>query len=75
MKRYIVIILAMMAVFCLAACGGTSELNKEDGKIKIVATIFPEYDWVKTVMGDMSAVSLMSGLRMHLQLRRIRIYV
>ena len=52
MKRYIVIILAMMAVFCLAACGGTSELNKEDGKIKIVATIFPEYDWVKTVMGD-----------------------
>lgn len=52
MKRYIVIILAMMAVFCMAACGGTSELNKEDGKIKIVATIFPEYDWVKTVMGD-----------------------
>ena len=52
MKRYIVIILAMMAVFCLAACGGTSELNKEDGKIKIVTTIFPEYDWVKTVMGD-----------------------
>ncbi|MCR5405695.1 MAG: zinc ABC transporter substrate-binding protein [Lachnospiraceae bacterium] len=52
MKRYIVIILAMMTVFCLAACGGTSELNKEDGKIKIVATIFPEYDWVKTVMGD-----------------------
>ena len=41
-----------MVVFCMAACGGTSELNKEDGKIKIVATIFPEYDWVKTVMGD-----------------------
>ena len=52
MKRYIVIILAMMAVFCMAACGGTSEFNKEDGKIKIVATIFPEYDWVKAVMGD-----------------------
>lgn len=52
MKRYIVIILAMMAVFCMAACGGTSELNKEDGKIKIVTTIFPEYDWIKAVMGD-----------------------
>lgn len=52
MKRYIVIILAMMAVFCMAACGGTSEFNKEDGKIKIVTTIFPEYDWVKAVMGD-----------------------
>ena len=52
MKRYIVIILAMMAVFCMAACGGTSEFNKEDGKIKIVATIFPEYDWIKAVMGD-----------------------
>lgn len=52
MKRYIVIILAMMAVFCMAACGGTSEYNKEDGKIKIVTTIFPEYDWIKAVMGD-----------------------
>ncbi len=52
MKRYIVIILAMMAVFCMAACGGTSEFNKEDGKIKIVTTIFPEYDWIKAVMGD-----------------------
>lgn len=52
MKRYIVIILAMMAVFCMAACGGISEFNKEDGKIKIVTTIFPEYDWIKAVMGD-----------------------
>lgn len=52
MKRYIVIILAMMAVFCMVACGGTSEFNKEDGKIKIVTTIFPEYDWIKAVMGD-----------------------
>ncbi len=44
--------MAMMAVLCMSACGGTSEHNKEDGKIKIVTTIFPEYDWVKAVMGD-----------------------
>ena len=26
--------------------------NTDDGKLKVVTTIFPEYDWVKEIAGD-----------------------
>lgn len=42
-----------MAVSLLAASGCSGKTtSKNDSKIKIVATIFPEYDWVMNVLGD-----------------------
>ncbi|MBP5353941.1 MAG: zinc ABC transporter substrate-binding protein [Lachnospiraceae bacterium] len=50
MKRMILILaVAMLAVGCLTACAGN---NDDNGKIKIVTTIFPEYDWVMNILGD-----------------------
>ena len=52
---------ALLLTGCSAAAGsGVTESNNivqtsEDGKdkkLKIVTTIFPEYDWVKNIMGD-----------------------
>lgn len=45
-----------MAAGCLAGCG-QKKSNKQsdstdDGKLKVVTTIFPEYDWVKEIAGD-----------------------
>lgn len=61
MKKYLSIVLvAVMVVCCLAGCGKNKEVNaasKEEateGQIKIVTTIFPEYDWVKEILGDMA---------------------
>lgn len=54
MKKYIsIIIAAIMMVSCLSACG-TSTAAEAAGKdkIQIVTTIFPEYDWVKNILGD-----------------------
>ena len=45
------IILATMIISSLAACS-TPKAGKKSGKIKIVTTIFPEYDWVRAVLGD-----------------------
>lgn len=45
------IILATMIISSLAACS-TPKTGKKSGKIKIVTTIFPEYDWVRAVLGD-----------------------
>jgi len=53
-KKYIsIIIAAIMMVSCLSACG-TSTAAEAAGKdkIQIVTTIFPEYDWVKNILGD-----------------------
>lgn len=46
---------AMIALLSLAGCSGTGEKNGEakEKKIKIIATIFPEYDWTRNILGEM----------------------
>ena len=56
MKKYISILLAaVMAVCCLSACGqnnSNKQIKDTNKQIKVVTTIFPEYDWVKEIAGD-----------------------
>ena len=57
MKKFISIFLvATMAAGCLAGCGQKKSNEQsdstDDGKLKVVTTIFPEYDWVKEIAGD-----------------------
>lgn len=64
MKKIITVFIAVIAMFSLVACGkgnttktttATKEAKSESTKkIKIVTTIFPEYDWVKQILGDES---------------------
>ena len=55
MKKYIVItILMALTLICstgLTSCGGGGSGENND-RIKVVATIFPEYDWVCEIVGD-----------------------
>ena len=70
MKKALSVLLAvLLAAGCLSGCklGGKSD---SDGKLKVVATIFPEYDWVMSVLGDNPAkaeVTLLldSGVDLH----------
>ena len=54
MKKYIVVtILMALTLLCsagLSSCSGGSS-GDNNGKIKVVATIFPEYDWVREIAG------------------------
>lgn len=53
LKKTVTAILTILIVFCVSACTtAPAEGDPASGKLKIVTTIFPEYDWVKTVMGD-----------------------
>ena len=52
MKKITALLLALlMLAGVLAGCGKQNDTNKTD-KLSIVTTIFPEYDWVKEVLGD-----------------------
>ncbi|MCR5150784.1 MAG: metal ABC transporter substrate-binding protein [Clostridiales bacterium] len=57
-KIFAIVICTLITVGCFAAC----TMNKPDDKevagsaerMKIVTTIFPEYDWVKQILGEKS---------------------
>lgn len=61
MKKYFsVFFAAMMALSCFTACGSDSAATKEktnsdSRSLQIVTTIFPEYDWVKNILGEESS--------------------
>ena len=70
MRKTITAILSAMLVLCgLTGCG-TGENGApaaDNGKVKIVATIFPEYDWVRNIAGDNADVTLLldNGADLH----------
>ncbi|MCR4604768.1 MAG: metal ABC transporter substrate-binding protein [Eubacterium sp.] len=79
MKRIVsIIIAAVYMIVALTACGSTQAKNdssktsssSEKTSLKIVTTIFPEYDWVKKVLGDRAndadiTMLLDSGVDLH----------
>lgn len=75
MKKYISIILVItLMVAAFTGCGKASESTtgekaSADGKISVVTTIFPEYDWVKEIVGDNENVDITmlldSGVDLH----------
>jgi zinc transport system substrate-binding protein len=53
MKKIIsIIVAAIMMAGCFCACTLDGGQSKKNDNIKIVASIFPEYDWVMNVLGD-----------------------
>ena len=52
MKKITALLLVLFVlVGALAGCGKQNDTNKTD-KLSIVTTIFPEYDWVREILGD-----------------------
>ena len=52
MKKLIsVLAAAAMMAGCLCGCSAAKKADNND-KLKIVTTIFPEYDWVNNILGD-----------------------
>ena len=49
----------MLLALCLSmtACGGVTE-RPDDGKITVVATIFPEYDWLRNLTAGSDRIEL-----------------
>ncbi len=66
MKKLLVLLLAVLMLTGCAQKANTSEPEK----LKIVTTIFPEYDWVREILGDQAenaeiALLLDSGVDLH----------
>lgn len=58
------------AIFSLVACNETSDKKPEQAKLSIVATIYPEYDWIKEILGSQAdsvnlTLLLKNGIDLH----------
>lgn len=62
-RRIAAVVLALTIVLCvIVAVARHKEVAVEDGRLSIVTTIFPGYDWVRVILGDRAAdVMLLPG--------------
>ncbi len=59
MKKLLSIgITAIMSMSILASCAGNTQ-KQDDGKLKVVTTIFPPYDFVREIAGDNADVDIL----------------
>ena len=56
------LIIAVGAVTACGSSGGSQENPQKNGKISIVATAFPEYDWAREIVGEKTDVADVSML-------------
>lgn len=68
MKKIIYLVLmCILTAFLLCACG--SAPSSDDGKISVVCTAFPQYDWAKNIINNSKNVNLVllntKGTDMH----------
>ncbi|WP_370814178.1 metal ABC transporter substrate-binding protein [Butyricicoccus pullicaecorum] len=55
MKKIIAAATALLvAAGMFTGCGASEKPTAQDDKLKIVTTIFPEYDWTREILGDQS---------------------
>ena len=70
MKKYVCALLVILMLICVLAGCGAENAAENSGKLSIVTTIFPEYDWVMNVLGSKAsdaevAMLLDSGVDLH----------
>ncbi len=56
MKKIVSLILIFILAFSLCSCGETAQ---ESGGLKIVCTAFPQYDYIKSILGTDSGLTLL----------------
>ncbi len=59
MKKGFFSLLALCLLLCLCfSLSSCQERNADNGKIKIVCTLFPQYDWLSNIVGNSDTVEL-----------------
>ena len=58
MRKLTALLLALIVIFSLCACASTGQ-DSDEGKVKIVTTIFPQYDFARQIAGDHASVTML----------------
>lgn len=58
-KLVCLVVLCSLLCLSLAGCGSAVATKKEDGRLKVVATVFAEYDFLRHIAGDKINLSML----------------
>ena len=59
-KRILCVMMAVMLItVCFCSCSSTENTDKKSGKLSIVTTIFPPYDFARQVAGDKAELTML----------------
>ena len=67
-KKFLACLLSVCLVFGLSGCGmAKQKADEDDGRLKVVATVFAEYDFLRNIAGDAIHLSMlmMPGADLH----------
>ena len=54
--RLCAVFFVLCALFCCFGCGGRK--SEDNGKIRVLCTMFPQYDWLREIVGESEKVEL-----------------
>lgn len=58
---FISLIILIVVMTVVVMCFKTESIIKDDSKLQVVATLFPQYDFAKQIVGDKADVTLLVG--------------
>ena len=58
MKRITAILICLLLVISLLPALPSCADKTDDGKIRILCTLFPQYDWIKNIVGNSDSISV-----------------
>lgn len=59
MKKFLTLMLSVVFILSISACNTDRIENQENKKLNIVATIFPQFDFARTIAGDKAEVTML----------------
>lgn len=69
MKKLLIslIILVFLVALVIVLFNSESTIKKENGKLNVIATVYPIYDFAKEIVGDKANVSMLlaPGVELH----------
>lgn len=66
-KKLLSLLLICSMMLAMTGCSDTASLQKQDGKLKVVATVFAEYDFLRNIAGDVIDLQMLMlpGVDLH----------
>lgn len=52
-KKMLLLMLCVSVIFTFCSCSNASSINENASKkLSVICTVFPQYDWIKSILGD-----------------------